>query len=206
MTVEIMKRGEKLNIQKTAPGMKKAHFGLNWDVRKIPGPDYDLDFFMIMLNKDGKVAYGDNNTSLIFYNHKENPNKSIYVLQDNLTGADTGSGPGYYDEEGFIVFDQVPAEVMQIVACVSIYQYDVRNQNFGQVNNARCDILNGDMAATDPAAVLATYDLTEDMSNATGITVGRFRREADNTWSFKAVGESVPNGMKGLIAPYGMSV
>lgn len=198
--VVAMRKGEKLSIQKDNAGFKKAHFGLDWDVKtSAGGADYDLDFFMILLNAQGMAAYGDSNDSIIFYNNKQNKNKSVYVLDDNRTGLNAAGVK--YDEQGFIIFDQVPAEIQQIVACVSIYEYDVRKQNFGQVRNARCDILNG-----DTEVVLATYDLTEDMSSASGIVVGRFKREADNTWSFKAVGEATPLGMGGLLSQFGMSV
>ncbi len=195
-----MTKGQKLNIQKDNGGFAKAHFGLDWNVKpsNVTGFDYDLDFFMVLLNAQGKAAYGDSNESMVFYNHKQNQNKSVYVLDDNLTGENKVGEK--YDEQGFIEFNKVPAEVSQIVACVSIYDYLARKQNFGQVTNARCDILNG-----ETGQVLATYDLTEDMSGASGIVVGRFKREADGSWSFKAVGEAVNNGMEGLIVPLGLS-
>lgn len=192
-----MRKGEKLNVQKDM-GLNNAAFGLDWDVRTTQGADYDLDFFMVLLNAQGKAAYGDTNESLVFYNHPANSNKSVYVLEDNRTGKNKAGEK--YDEQGFIKFSQIPAEVTQIVACVSIYDFAERKQNFGQVNNARCDIIN-----QDTGVIVATYDLTEDMSSYTGITVGRFRREANNSWSFKAVGEPVSNGMEGIIVPLGMS-
>lgn len=194
-----MNKGNKIAIQKDN-GINKAHFGLNWDVRKIPGPDYDLDFFFVLVGANGKAAYGDNNNSLVFYNRKELPNKSVYVLEDNRTGADTGSGAGYYDEQGFIVFKDVPSEVKEIIAAVSIYEYSERRQNFGQVNNARFDILNG-----ETNTVIATGDLSEDMANYTGIICCRFRREADGNWSVKSVMEPVATGMSGIISQFGMS-
>lgn len=198
MAITMMK-GNKLAIQKDG-GINKAHLGLNWDVRKVPGPEYDLDLMFVLVGANGKAAYGDSNDSLIFYNRKVLPNKSVYVLEDNRTGADTGSGPGYYDEEGFINFKDVPAEITEIVAAVTIYDYASRNQNFGQVSNAKFDILN-----EETKTVIATGDLSEDMSNYTGIICCRFRRESDGNWSVKSIMEPVTNGMSGIITQFGMS-
>lgn len=195
----VMQKGNKLSIQKDNAGLKIAHLGLEWDIRTIqnsnPGLDYDLDLFFGLIGTDGKAAYGDCDKSLVFYGNKQNENKSVYVLQDNITGEGDG-----FDEEGFINFAQVPAEVKEIVAAVSIYDYAARKQNFGQVANAKYTIMNG-----DTNAIIATGDLSEDMSNYTGIVCCKFRRESDGNWSVKAIMEPVSNGMSGIISKFGIS-
>jgi tellurium resistance protein TerD len=190
-------KGTKVNLHKDVvignAGITIGHCGLGWDINTSSGAAYDLDFFMVECGEDNK-AQGLG--SVIFYNKRENANRSVYVLEDNLTGV--GSG---FDEEGFVKFADVPAGIKSIVCCVSIYDYATRRQNFGQVNNAVCEVLDGVSGAK-----LLKYDLTEDMSSATGVVVGRFMRESDGTWSFKAVGETVNGGMKEILAKYGITI
>ncbi len=181
-----------VNLSKDAPTLKLANCGLEWNVSDVPGKDFDLDYFMIACGTDGKAL---SDANLIFYGNKEDPSKTIYVLEDNLTGEDTDEG---YDEEGFIKLDQVPAEVCKVVCAVSIYEFKKREQNFGQVDGAFVEITNGDTKEK-----ICKYDLTEDMSNGTGVIVGEFERVSGG-WKFTARGEQVNGGMPEILAKYGI--
>jgi stress response protein SCP2 len=193
-------KGAKVDLSKDAQGnatnITLARCGLKWNVNTSGGDNYDLDFFMVECDAN-EQAIAKSVNEVIFYNHKANPNKSVYVLDDNLKG---GNGAGY-DEEGFIKFQEVPADIKYVFACVSIYKYKTRKQNFGQVRGAKCDVLD---AVTGKA--LATYDLYEDMGAASGVVVGRFMREASGNWSFKAMGETSGEGMRGILAKFGVVV
>jgi tellurium resistance protein TerD len=187
--VEIATKGNKVNLTKENPGFTVAKVGLGWDVRKSAGDQYDLDGFLFEVGENGKIT-GD--AGLVYFGRKSNSNGSITVGGDNLTGAGAG-----HDETGIVKFPEVPANVKEVYIGVSIYQYDSRRQNFGQVNNAFVEVIDN---AT--GQVLVKYDLSEDLSNYTGITVGKFRRESDGSWSFKAVGEGTNEGMKGILKAY----
>lgn len=198
MAVALVKGG-KVDLAKVAtdaglPGLTLGKFGLSWDVNpQAGGAAFDLDRFVIELGADGKPANGD--ASLIFYNNPRNANGSIELSPDNLTGEGDG-----YDETGTIKFADVPANVKEIVVCVSVYDYAARRQNFGQVRSAAIDILDG---VTN--TVLTHTDLEEDLSMATGAVIGRFRREANNSWSFKAMIETYDGGMQAILTEYGIN-
>lgn len=187
-----LNKGEKVALTKENPTLALGEAGLGWD-QTSGVTTADLDAFLVELNDTGKVANGD--ASLIYYGNKSNANKSVYVGEDNLTGEGEG-----YDEHGYVKFAEVPTNVKEVIIAVSIYQWKEKNQNFGQVNSAKCDVLD---SATQK--VLASYDLSEDMSNFTGIIVGKFRRETDGNWSFKAIGEGVHGGMQEIIGRFGLS-
>lgn len=189
--VLILEKGGKVNIQKENPGMTIGEVGLGWDQLKSVKAA-DLDAFLLEIGDNGKVANGD--LSLIYYGRKSNANKSVYVGEDNLTGEGEG-----YDEHGYMDFAKVPTNVKEVIVGVSIYDYAARGQNFGQVENAKVDVLDS-VAKT----VLGTYDLSEDMSNFTGLIVGKFRRESDGNFSFKPVGEGFKGGMKEILTKYGL--
>jgi tellurium resistance protein TerD len=192
MAIDLTKGG-KINLMKESPGLTLGRCGLGWDIdASAKGAGFDLDAFFVILGEDSKAVDGD--ASLIFYNNKKNANGSVYVEGDNRTGAGAG-----YDENGYIKFADIPANVKSVIACVSIFDFAARKQNFGQVTGAKCDVLDGDK-------LLTTYDLTEDMSMDTGIIAGRFMREADGSWSFKAVGEAVKGGMVEILAKYGINL
>ena len=51
-----LKKGQKVNLTKDNPGLKKLIVGLGWDVNKYDGgKDFDLDAEVFMLGADGKV-------------------------------------------------------------------------------------------------------------------------------------------------------
>lgn len=187
-----LRKGNTIDLHKEYPTLALGHCGLEWNINENGGPAFDLDFFMIGVNADGK-ATEDN---LVFYGNKKSPTGAIYVMDDNLTGEDVSEG---YDEEGFIKFADVPTDIHKVVCAVSIYEYQSRNQNFGQVDGAYCDVLNGETNEK-----LVHYDLSEDMSTGTGVIVGEFSREC-NGWKFTAIGDQVSGGMVEILSKYGIS-
>lgn len=190
MTI-VFEKGGKVQIQKDNPGLKTAEAGLGWDQLKGVAKA-DLDVFLVAVGEDGKAADGE--SSLIYYGRKTSANGSFFVGGDNLTGEGEGD-----DEKAYIKFNELPANVKEVYVCVSIYQFDTRKQNFGQINNAYIAVRDADTKVE-----FGKYDLSEDMSNFTGIVAGKFRRESDGTFSFKAIGEGVKGGMKEVISQFGL--
>ena len=60
----------------------------------------------------------------------------------------------------------------------------MRNQNFGQVNNAFIRIYN-----PDTNEELLRYDLTEDFSIETALVIGELYRHGGE-WKFNAIGQA----------------
>jgi tellurium resistance protein TerD len=83
---------------------------------------------------------------------------------------------------------------------VTIYDADVRRQNFGQVNNAYVRIVDD---ATGKE--LVRYDLEEDFSIETALVVGEIYRK-DGEWRFNAIGSGYQGGLEALCRSYGVNV
>jgi tellurium resistance protein TerD len=86
------------------------------------------------------------------------------------------------------------------VVPVSIYDADVRSQNFGQVQNAYIRIVN----EVDNAEI-ARFDLSEDASTETAMVFGEVYRHGSD-WKFRAVGQGYASGLAGIARDYGVNV
>lgn len=202
MAVQLTKGG-KVSLGKESeaaggkPTIQVGKFGLKWDINPAKygsaTADFDLDRFCILLGEDGKPVFGDK--SLIFYNNPTDPSGCVEMSPDNRTGAGDG-----YDEVGTITFAKVPATVKEVIIGVAVYEFEARKQNFGQIKAAAIDVING-----DDGNVLTHTDLEEDLSMETGAIVGRFRQEADGTWSFKALADTYRGGMQEILTKYGIA-
>jgi tellurium resistance protein TerD len=144
--------------------------GLGWDARTTSGTDFDLDASAIMVGTGGKVL---SDGHFIFFNNLKSPDGSVEHTGDNLTGEGEGD-----DEALKVSLDAVPAEVDKIVFPVSIYDAEMRSQNFGQVRNAFIRIVN-----QSGGAEVARYDLSEDASTETAMVFGELYRNGAE-WKF----------------------
>ena len=188
-----LKKGQKVDLTKTNPGLKEILIGLGWDTNKYDGGfDFDLDSSVFLLGADSKVTDGGD---FIFFNNLKHSSGSVEHLGDNLTGAGDGD-----DEEIKIDLSKVPANIEKIAFAVTIYDADARKQNFGQVENAFIrvfDELNG--------KELIRYDLDEDFSIETAVIVGELYRNKGE-WKFNAVGSGFEGGLAALGNHFGISI
>ena len=83
---------------------------------------------------------------------------------------------------------------------MTIYDSDVRRQNFGQVSNSFIRIVD---MATDTE--LIRYDLGEDFSIETAVVVGELYRH-NGEWKFNAIGSGFQGGLAALCGHYGIEV
>lgn len=188
-----LKKGQKVDLTKTNPGLKEVLVGLGWDVKRYDGgSDFDLDASVFMLNATGTVP---TDNEFIFYGNKKHSSGSVEHMGDNLTGAGEGD-----DEQIKINLAQVPDNIQKIDFTVTIYEAEQRKQNFGQVENAFIRILN---AATGEE--LIRYDLTEDFSIETAVVVGELYRHGGE-WKFNAIGSGFEGGLAALGRNYGVNV
>ena len=188
-----LKKGQKVDLTKTNPGLKEVLIGLGWDVNKYDGgKDFDLDASVFLLNASGKVNSDDD---FVFYGNLKHVSGSVEHLGDNLTGAGEGD-----DEEIKIDLSKVPENVEKIDFTVTIYEAEERKQNFGQVENAFIRVMN---SATGEE--LIRYDLGEDFSIETAVVIGELYRNKGE-WKFNAIGSGFSGGLASLGKNYGVNV
>ena len=131
----------------------------------------------------------------IFYGNLEHPSGALKHMGDNLTGEGEGD-----DEQIEVDLTKIPANVSKIAFTVTIYDADVRRQNFGQVSNAFIRIVD-EISGQE----LIRYDLGEDFSIETAIVVGELYKN-NGEWKFNAIGSGFQGGLAALCAHYGIEV
>ncbi|MFF5993986.1 TerD family protein [Lysinibacillus sp. KU-BSD001] len=192
MVVSLAK-GQKVDLTKTNPGIKKVMIGLGWDTNKYDGGnDFDLDSSIFLLDETGKVK---DPSDFVFYNNTTGGAGSVVHSGDNLTGQGDGD-----DEVVYVTLTDVPATVQKITFTVTIHDAESRNQNFGMVSNAFIRIVND---ATGEE--LIRYDLGEDFSIETALVVGELYRH-NGEWKFSAIGSGYQGGLAALCKDFGLQV
>ena len=191
-----LSKGGKVSLAKAAEGagvtsLTKIICGLGWDVNRYDGGSaFDLDASAFMLGATGKVR---TENDFVFYNNKTND--GVTHSGDNRTGEGDGD-----DEQIIIELGQVPADVEKVAFTVTIDQADVRNQNFGMVENAYIRIMDG-VTGTE----LIRYDLGEDYSIETAVVVGELYKN-NGEWKFNAIGSGFSGGLAALCNNFGVEV
>ena len=188
-----LSKGQKVDLTKKNPGLKKIMVGLGWDVNAFDsGSDFDLDAAAFMLGANGKCP---TEKEFIFYGNLKHASESVEHMGDNLTGAGDGD-----DEQIKIDLSKIPANITKIAFTVTIYEAEERRQNFGQVSNAFVRIVN---EATGQE--ILRYDLGEDFSIETAVVFGELYKNG-NEWKFNAIGSGYQGGLAALCNSYGIAV
>ena len=188
-----LSKGQKVDLTKGNPGLSQLLVGLGWDVNKYDGGfDFDLDAAAFLLGANGKVA---SDADFVFYGNLKHASGAVEHMGDNLTGAGEGD-----DEQIQVNLAAVPASVERIAFTVTIYDADVRRQNFGQVSNSFIRVVN-----QANGEELIHYDLGEDFSIETAVVVGELYRHSGE-WKFSAIGSGFQGGLKALCQNYGVNV
>ena len=188
-----LSKGQKVDLTKGNPGLKKIMVGLGWDVNAFDtGADFDLDAAVFMLGTNGKCP---TDKEFIFYSNLKHPSESVIHQGDNLTGEGDGD-----DEQIMVDLTKVPANIERIAFTVTIYDSDVRHQNFGQVSNAYIRLVD-----ESTGVELIHYDLGEDFSIETAAVVGELYKN-NGEWKFNAIGSGFQGGLAALCGHYGIEV
>lgn len=188
-----LKKGQKVDLTKTNPGLSKIMVGLGWDTNKYDGgSDFDLDTAAFLLGENGKVTAA---SDFVFYSNLNHPSGSVTHLGDNLTGDSEGD-----DEQIMIDLSKVPPTIAKMDFTVTIYEAEERRQNFGQVSNAFIRIVD----QTNNTELLR-YDLDEDFSIETAVVVGELYRN-NGEWKFNAVGSGFQGGLAAICGNFGVDV
>ncbi len=186
-------KGQKVDLTKGNPGLKKLMVGLGWDVNAFDsGADFDLDAAAFMLGDSGKCP---TEKEFIFYGNLTHPSESVKHMGDNLTGEGEGD-----DEQIFVDLTKIPSNVSKVAFTVTIYEAESRGQNFGQVSNSFIRIVD-----ESTGQELIHYDLGEDFSIETAVVVGELYKY-NGEWKFNAIGSGFQGGLAALCGHYGIEV
>ncbi len=188
-----LQKGQKVDLTKGNAGLTKIFIGLGWDTNKYDGGhDFDLDASAFLVGENGKVLA---DTDFVFYGNLKHASGAVEHTGDNLTGEGDGD-----DEVINVDLSKIPANVAKIAFTVTIYDAEVRSQNFGMVSNAFIRVVNA-----NGGTELIRYDLGEDYSIETAVVVAEIYRHGAE-WKFNAVGSGFAGGLKALCQNYGVNV
>lgn len=191
--IAVMNKGDEIDLNKAAPGLKNVIIGLGWDAPpETEGLMVDIDASAFLLNRDGRVRQ---DTDFIFYNNLETEQGCIKHLGDAIGGEAEGD-----DEEIHLDLEMMPYDVEKIAFAVTIHNASERKQTFGIIKNAFIRIVN-----EDTKVEIARFDLSEDASEQNAMVFGELEREGMG-WKFKAIGTGHDGGLYKIAHEYGVNV
>lgn len=203
--------------------INKFHVGLGWDVNEGASQfDFDLDVAALMIGKDKKIISDDyfvfynselrvrpsdltkivpaslwsNNDELREESRPVDPELSVIGSIDDEDGKTSEDGD---DEIMDIDLSKVRPDVQEIIITVSIYEYQKRRQNFGQVERAYVRIYKPGNDAEGREDY--RYDLTEDFSACASVEFCRLYRR-NGEWKVQALGIGHQGGLEELLEKY----
>ncbi|MDQ3059841.1 MAG: TerD family protein [Pseudomonadota bacterium] len=175
-----LQKGQKISLDKEA-GVKltKIIMGLGWDPVKTKGflgfgsktQEVDLDASCILFDEQG------NQTDAAWFRQLKSRDGSVVHNGDNRTGAGDGD-----DEQITVDLTRVPANVKSLVFTVNSFT----GQNFSQIENATCRIIN---AANNQE--VARFNLSTLGAHNAQIMAKLYRH--GDEWKMHAIGE-IGNG------------
>jgi tellurium resistance protein TerD len=183
-----LEKGQKISLEKSAPGIKKVTFGLGWDVLSGGDNDCDLDASVFLVDSNSKMT---NDKDFIFYNNLSNANDSVKHNGDNLTGEGDGD-----DETVSVNLENIPLDIQKVIFITSIHEAESRSQNFGQVQNAYIRLIN-----EDTNEEIAKFDLSEDNSIDHSVIMGELYRN-NNEWKFNSLGTGTKDNISKYLENY----
>ena len=211
--------------QNVVLNMNLFNVGLGWDVMEnsMSDEDFDLDVAAFMLGADKKLISDD---YLVFYNsdkrvlpsnlkvivpssnwpkdgneqmrHESRPVDPDISVIGSLDDEDGSTSEDGDDETMDINLSKMNPAVQEIVICVSIYDYEARKQNFGQVERAYVRLYKPGQADGEGEYI---YDLSEDFSTCASVEFCRLYRR-NGEWKIQALGIGHRGGLEELVAKF----
>ena len=183
-----LQKGQKVDLTKTNPSVKKFKVGLGWNPNTSVGGTFDIDVSAFVLGTTGKRI---SDAHFVFYNNLKSPNDFVVHTGDNTTGEGEGD-----DESLLVDFSKVTPEEKAVIFVVTIHDATAKNQNFGQISGAFIRILN-----PENNEEIIKYDLNEDYSVETAVLFGKLY-EKDGEWKFAAEGVGKKDGLQDYLIEY----
>jgi tellurium resistance protein terZ len=182
-----LQKGQKISLEKEAGGtLTSVVMGLGWDVAKKKGlfgfgreQSIDLDASCFI--------FDDNNNpiDLVYFGQLASRDGSVQHSGDNRTGEGDGD-----DEQIAVALNRIPANVKTLVFTVSNYT----GQNFSQVENAYCRLVDGQTGKE-----IARYNLSAQGNHTAQIMAKVYRHNGE--WKMHAIGENSQGATPDLILP-----
>lgn len=175
MAVNLTK-GQKISLDKEAgTSLTKIIMGLGWDAVKSKGflgfggssADIDLDASCLMFNEQNTLV------DVVWFRQLKSQDGSIVHTGDNRTGEGDGD-----DEQIIVDLTRIPAHVKSMVFTVNSFT----GQNFSQVANATCRIVN----ASNNQEV-ARFNLSTLGNHSAQIMSKVYKHNGE--WKMHAIGE-----------------
>lgn len=177
-----LQKGQRVNV-----GLSKVAVGLGWQPA-VGGVEPDLDASVFMVGSNGKLPQDE---FFIFYNNLKSPDGSVEHTGDVLEASGDSD-----DEETIMVdLDRVDKRVEELIFVVTIHD-EGAGINFGQVRDSYIRVIN---QGTNEE--MMKYELSEDFSIETAVTIGRFYRK-DAGWKFEAMGIGNQGGLAEYLGVY----
>ncbi|ATQ74435.1 Tellurium resistance protein terZ [Massilia violaceinigra] len=176
MSVNLQK-GQKISLDKEAGStLTRITMGLGWDAIKTKGlfgfggksQTVDLDASCLLFDESNRAV------DVVWFRQLKSKDGSIVHTGDNRTGAGDGD-----DEQILVDLTQIPASVKSLVFTVNSFT----GQNFSQVENAYCRIING----ADQKEV-ARFNLSVQGDHTAQIMAKLYRHNGE--WKMHAIGEN----------------
>lgn len=172
-----LQKGQKISLDKEAGSvLTKIVMGLGWDPIKKKGffglgggqVEVDLDASCVLFDEQNRVL------DTVWFRQLQSQDGSITHTGDNRSGAGDGD-----DEQIVVELARVPAGVKSMVFVVNSFT----GQNFSQIDNATCRILDGHNQKE-----VARYNLSCQGSHTAQIMAKIYRH--NNEWKMHAIGEN----------------
>ena len=182
-----LSKGERFNISKEAPGLKKMAIALGCQVTET-GQSYEIDVSAFMLGADGKLP---NDKYFIFYNNLQSCDGSLLqsIPDKNNLGQEKKTIYG-------VILEKINAEIEEITFAVTIHEAEKINANLSNIKNAFIKITN-----LDTENELVRYELKDNFSRETAVEFGRLYRK-NGEWRFQAVGAGYQAGLQSFVDKY----
>jgi len=162
----------------------------NSEKRVLPKKTIKLEPFIASkyppyLDDDGK-----NKSGIDHWHEKTRPISPDFSVIGSIDDTSGNESEGGDDETINIDLSKVNSNISEIVLTATIYDYDRRGQNFGQVKNSYIRIFN-----EQTGEEIAKYDLDEDFSVETALEFGRLYKR-NGEWKFEAMGIGYKGGLQ----------
>ena len=172
-----LQKGQKISLSKeVGSSLSRIVMGLGWDPIKKKGffglgggqIEVDLDASCILFNENNEVV------DTVWFRQLQSVDGSIQHTGDNRSGAGEGD-----DEQIVVNLAQVPLNVKSLVFVVNSFT----GQNFSQIDNASCRIINAQNQQE-----VARYNLSCQGTHTAQIMAKLYRHNAE--WKMHAIGEN----------------
>lgn len=139
---------------------------------------------------------GRNVTSNEHWKEKTRPISPEFAVCGSFDDKSGKESDGGDDETLNIYLSKIDSKIVEIILTVTIYDHEVRKQNFGQVRNSYIRIFNDETGEE-----IAKYELDEDFSVETAVEFGRLYKK-NGEWKFEAMGIGYKGGLQYFVDKY----